>query len=279
VTLYDLLAPEALAAKAPSVELSLAVVDVETGESVEWRANELVPVASAAKVLLLATVARLSEDGRLALAELVSVIADDCVGGTGLLTALATRSACTVEDLAWLTAAVSDNTATNALLRRVGIGEVTTTAETLGLPRLRVHDRIRDTREPHHPRVFATGTARDLAALMMLTATGRMHDKAASEQLLTWMASNEDHGLLCTDIQHDPYSPDTEPLQVLNKTGRDTGVRADVGVVTAESRRLAYAAVACCPAGSEWAATRVLRAVGSAIDRALSAPAAGRSRG
>ncbi|MEU8270380.1 serine hydrolase, partial [Sphaerisporangium sp. NPDC049002] len=70
------------------------------------------PLASAGKLLLLAEVARSVAAGSLDPAEPVTLLDEDYRGGSGLLVGLSARR-WTVADLALLTAAVSDNTATN----------------------------------------------------------------------------------------------------------------------------------------------------------------------
>lgn len=281
-TLQQQVEPALIAATAGPVRLALFVCDADSGEIAQWRADEIVPVASAAKVLLLATVARLAADAELSLSDPVPLEADDRAGGTGVLSKLSCDGAWSVGDLALLVAAVSDNTATNALLRHVGIETVTATARAAGLEHLRIHDKVRDDRGAQDPPAFATGTARDLARFMELAAEGRLHDPEVSSAVLSWMAANEDHGLLCAAMRHDPHSPASEPLQVWNKTGRDAGTRVDVGLAVGE-RRLAYAAVATCEPGREWEATEALRVVGAAIGAAaccdVTASGAGRSRG
>ncbi|MFF8771194.1 serine hydrolase [Kitasatospora sp. NPDC015120] len=252
----------------------------------------VLPVASASKLLLLAEVARRLDAGELRADAVVPIEDEDVTGGTGLLRRLsrtgagaaggAGGNACgwTVEDLAWLTASVSDNTATNALLRTVGLPATERLARDLGLADLTLHDRVRDVRGPGVPPVFATGTARDLARLVALAVRGDLVSPGASARLLEWMRSNTDHGLVPALVQHDPYAecfPDPLPggLLVANKTGTDTGVRADAGVLVG-TRRVAYAVIAhwdvALGPSTERAAVHAIREVGRAL-------AAGAQRG
>ncbi|WP_380281312.1 serine hydrolase [Kitasatospora purpeofusca] len=247
----------------------------------------VLPVASASKLLLLAEVARRLDAGELRADTVVPIEDEDVTGGTGLLRRLARGgvgagagagdggSGCgwTVEDLAWLTASVSDNTATNALLRMVGLSATERLARELGLERLTLHDRVRDVRGPGVPPVFATGTARDLAQLVALAVRGDLVTPGASARLLRWMRSNTDHGLVPALVQHDPYAecfPDPLPggLLVANKTGTDTGVRADAGVLIG-TRRVAYAVIAhwdvALGPSTERAAVHAIREVGRAL--------------
>ncbi|MFB7471725.1 serine hydrolase [Kitasatospora sp. NPDC056184] len=235
----------------------------------------VLPVASASKLLLLAEVARRLDAGELRADAVVPIEDEDVAGGTGLLRRLSRGGACgwTVEDLAWLTASVSDNTATNALLRTVGLPATERLARELGLDRLTLHDRVRDVRGPGVPPVFATGTARDLARLVALAVRGDLVTPGASARLLGWMRSNTDHGLVPALVQHDPYAecfPDSLPggLLVANKTGTDTGVRADAGVLIG-TRRVAYAVIAhwdvALGPSTERAAVHAIREVGRAL--------------
>ncbi|MFF4671880.1 serine hydrolase [Streptomyces sp. NPDC001279] len=271
----------AAARRSAALPLTLAVraVDVDGEGAVGVDDEVVLPVASASKLLLLAEVSRRLDSGELPPGRIVEILDEDRADGTGLLRRMS-RDGWSVEDLAWLTASVSDNTATNALLRVVGRESTDRLAQRLGLGRLALHDKVRDVRGPDVPPVFATGTARDLARLVTHAARGTMVSPAASARLLGWMRANTDHGLVPALVDHDPYAPgfpDPLPggLLVANKTGTDTGVRADAGVIVG-ARRLAYAVVAhwdtALGPGAERAAVHAVRDVGRTL-----AACAGRS--
>ncbi|MFE5854683.1 serine hydrolase [Streptomyces sp. NPDC056500] len=252
--------------------LAVAAVDVDGGQTVGLDERVVLPVASASKVLLLAEVSRRLDSGELRPHEPVAIHEADAVGGTGLLSRLSRRD-WTVEDLAWLTASVSDNTATNALLRTVGLESTARLADAVGLDDLALHDVVRDVRGPDVPPVFATGTAWDLAHLLAGAVRGEMVSPQASARLLGWMRANTDHGLVPALIAHDPYAPFPGPppageLLVANKTGTDPGVRADTGVIVG-TRRLAYAVVAhwdtALGSSTERAAVHAIRDVGRSL--------------
>ncbi|MER5493465.1 serine hydrolase [Streptomyces sp. NPDC002454] len=267
----------AAAGRATALPLVLAVsaVDLDaTGPDTEAGVHEdrVLPVASASKLLLLAEVARRLDTGELPADRIVDVLPEDRAGGTGLLSRFG-RGGWTVEDLCWLTASVSDNTATNALLRLVGPDATADLAARLGLDHLALHDRVRDERGPGVPPVFATGTARDLAHLVAHAARGTLVSTGASARLLRWMRSNTDHGLVPALVAHDPYAPGfPRPLPgallVANKTGTDRGVRADAGLLVG-TRRLAYAVVAhwdtALGPSTERAAVHAIRDVGRTL--------------
>ncbi|GAB3896297.1 hypothetical protein GCM10027612_50480 [Microbispora bryophytorum subsp. camponoti] len=94
----------------------------------------VLPLASTGKVLLLAALAQDVAAGVVDPDERVTLRDEDYAGGSGLLTGLSARD-WTAGDLALLTAAVSDNTATNALLRRSGSAGWTRPPPRSGWPR------------------------------------------------------------------------------------------------------------------------------------------------
>ncbi|GAA4524942.1 serine hydrolase [Nonomuraea ferruginea] len=219
-----------------------------------WREDVELPLASVGKVLLLAEVAMGIDGGVLDPDEPVSLHDDDYCGGSGLLPGLSART-WTVGDLALLTASVSDNTATNALLRRIGLDRVNAAAAALGLTHTRLLDRIREPRGPEHPPAFALGTAGELAGLAALLSG----PEGWQVLMRGWMLANTDHGLVPAFMGHDP-----EGGRLANKTGTDDGVRADVGILGP----VAYAVLASGPPGSDHGLVRAVRQAGALITAA-----------
>jgi beta-lactamase class A len=231
----------------------------------EIRADEVLPLASVGKLLLLAEIARSQAGGELDLGETLDIRADDRCGGSGLLTDLSPRR-WTIGDLVRLTAAVSDNTATNVLLRRVGLDQVNQGAASLGLQATRLLDRIREPRLPEHAPTFAVGTARELAGLADRIAG----PEPWARTMLGWMAANTDRTMVSAGIPHDSEERDVPEkttaghLWLANKTGADAGIRAEVGVVRG-GRQVPYAVLGTCPPGAERALADAMRAVGALI--------------
>jgi beta-lactamase class A len=144
----------------------------------------------------------------------------------------------TVADLAVLTAAVSDNVATNLLLDRVGLDAVGAALKGAGIDDVVVHDVVRDRRDASLPPAFATGTARGLCRMMATVARGGWLSKPARDLLLGWMGLN-----LHRDWVPDVLGPmPSGDVVVVNKTGIDGGVLADTGLIRGD-RVLAYAVV------------------------------------
>jgi beta-lactamase class A len=119
--------------------VGVAVEDLSTGEVFAVNDSLHFPQASAIKVAVLLELMRQADVGTVALAERVDVRAAQQVGGTGVLRMFADgASALSLHDLAVLMVVLSDNTATNLLVERVGMASVNRTLDSLGLSEVRL---------------------------------------------------------------------------------------------------------------------------------------------
>ncbi|WP_433361854.1 serine hydrolase [Streptosporangium sp. CA-115845] len=115
----------------------LHALDITGGRAVGVRADEQVVIASIFKVLLVLEFARQAAAGQLDPAERVLVTAGDRLGGWGTA-GCADDVELSLRDLAHFAMSVSDNTAADLLMRRVGLDTVQMLAAELGLGRTRV---------------------------------------------------------------------------------------------------------------------------------------------
>lgn len=224
----------------------VCVIEVPTGEVVlEHQAGVRLSTASVGKLLLLLEAARQIDDGVIRPDEVVDRTDADTVGDSGLWQHL-TVPALSVADLAVLVASVSDNLATNVLLRRLGIEAVRATTARLGLSATGLHDRVRDARGATDPPMLSTGSAAELAGLLRAMSVGEAVSASVSSQVLGWLATGVDLSMVGAAFGLDPLAhagPD-RGITVRNKTGTDVGVRAEVGLVGTSSTALAYAVLA-----------------------------------
>ena len=214
--------------------------------------NPNVPLrtASVGKVLLLVEAARAITAGELSPDEPLTRSLDEWVGDSGLWHTLSIETLPLI-DVAALIGAVSDNLATNVLLRRVGLAEVAARATALGLRATALHDRVRDDRRAEHAATLSTGNAAELSALVHRIATGTATGPSSDHLVRQWLSANVDQSMvglpLVDQAGVDPIahhdSLGLEPA-LWNKTGTDAGVRADVGAVTVGRQTVSWAAIA-----------------------------------
>ncbi len=224
---------------------SIHVRSLTTGAMFASNDATALSTASVGKVLLLAEVARRLEDGSLQPDEWVTRTPADAIADSGLWQHLSPNSL-TVGDAAVLVAAVSDNLATNVLLRHVGLASMDEVAQALGLSDVRLHDFVRDVRRPGHPARLSSGSARELAGFFAGIAEGGILTPPVSGMLAGWLGLNTDLSMVAASLDLDPLAhPEVGgSISLVNKTGTDVGVRADCGLVSRNGVRVAYAAIA-----------------------------------
>lgn len=119
-------------------KVGVFVRNVETGAETGVNADEQFPMASTYKVAIMALVFREAEAGRIKLDERVTLTAADMRLGSGLLPYFTTGLNPTIHDLLLLMITVSDNVATDLLLKRVCAKNVTAMLRQLGIEGMRV---------------------------------------------------------------------------------------------------------------------------------------------
>lgn len=253
---------------------------VRAGSEVVWevRGDLALPTASVGKLLLLLETARALEAGELAPGEPLTRTPADTVADSGLWYRLAVDTL-PAADIATLVGAVSDNLATNVLLRRLGLAAVDALRARLGLVDTRLLDQVRGSRDPQvHAPTLSTGTARELSLLAHRVAASHAVSPSADARVAGWLAANTDLSMVASAFGLDPlaHGPDDTLGGVLlwNKTGTDDGIRADVGHVSTAAGHPAYAYAVCArwdPAAGDLTALVLdgMRGVGDALARHL----------
>ncbi len=228
-----------------NIDWSVCIRNVAGHELASRNADRPMKTASIGKLLLLVEVARQCAEGELSGATLLERDPELLVADSGIWQHLdvATLS---VQDLCILIASVSDNLATNVLLKRVGLGKLRNLAESLGLVHTALLDYVRDHRGPDDPATLSTGSASELSCLMSQLARKELISQTVSEQVNAWLATCVDLSMVAAAFALDPlaHAQSDRNFFVRNKTGADTGVRADVGTIGRNTIWLNYAVIA-----------------------------------
>jgi beta-lactamase class A len=230
----------------PDATWSVCVRDAETSDVLaEHDPLTVLRTASVGKIFLLVEVAAQAQAGSLDLDEELTWTDDDVVADSGLWYLMRRRSLA-IDDLCWLIGGVSDNLATNVLLRRVGIAAAFVRTRTLGFARSELFDRVRDERGPDDPPTLSRGCADELSDLMARLRRGDIVSPAVSGRVLRWLAANTDLSMTASAFGLDPLAhgePD-RGITLVNKTGTISTVRADVGFVSGPEAAVSYAVLA-----------------------------------
>jgi beta-lactamase class A len=200
-------------------------VRLDDGARLAWNDTAEFPAASVIKIAVaLEVLASCDLDERLAVRD------EDKVIGSGVLSGMDAGSF-SIRDLLFLGLAISDNTATNVLIDRVGVAPVNARLAALGLTTTRLLGRLITDRGE-----FSPTTAAELVALLRHVATN-----APLLALLerTQTASTVGRGL--PDSRFPGVDPTAPPLVLAYKTGSIVGVVAEAALVRTPTCRYAVA--------------------------------------
>jgi beta-lactamase class A len=202
--------------------ISVLIRDERSGAVVVDRdADEPFESASMIKLGILAVAAADIGDGRLEPDGLVDVIEADRAPGDGLLRWLTLPGRWTPRDLAAAMTILSDNTATNALLRILGVEHINDRLTAWGFVVTRSRGPIRP-RPVGAPGIGVT-TARECVALFDGLRAGRFADPSASAWALDVLAGQQDDRSMSRYL--------AEGVRCAHKSGTVDGLRHDAGVL------------------------------------------------
>lgn len=223
--------------------VGLAARDLLSGREIRINADAAFPTASAIKTVVLVEVYHQAKEGRISLDEPITLQAADKVGGSGVLKSLSDGTAWRIRDLAHLMIVLSDNTATNMLVERLGTKRIDARLESYGLKRTKIfRPTFRDGRPDIHPDLeqeFGLGmsTPSEMMILMATIAEGRAVDGPASESMLATLRAQNDRAMIPRYLPPDVRvgnKTGTDSEKLADRNGRRGGIRTDAAIVTGE---------------------------------------------
>lgn len=211
--------------------IGVAVTDLSTGQRVGVNADRRFPTASTIKIAVMIEAYHQAAEGRLPLDAEFTLRDADKVGGSGVLNGLSDGLTLTAADLIHLMIVVSDNTATNLLIERLGTARVNARLDAYGLRETRLfRPTFRDGKPdvlPELEREFGLGmtTPMEMARLLALIAKEKAVNAEASRAMLATLRRQQDRAMIPRLL------PSGDGVTVGNKTGTDAekGPAADGG--------------------------------------------------
>ncbi|WP_307807415.1 serine hydrolase [Naasia sp. SYSU D00948] len=202
----------------------------------------VLPTADVGKLLLLLEVSARLGSGLDSRYEILDREPEDDSATAGIWQHLSAPSF-PLADLAALVGSTRDSMATNALLRRVGLEAVWRRAESLGIRKTALLDRVRDRRGPDDAPQLSVGAADELTWLMSGIARGEIVDAATSYRVADWLALGMDLSMVASAFGLDPlaHTRSDHGLALFNITGSEPGVRAEAGVLRGPRAGVSYA--------------------------------------
>ena len=207
--------------------MGVAIEDLTTGDHSFLREDEVFAQASSIKVTVLANLYLQAEQGKLKLTDLYTVQSSDLVSDSDIMGGLTPGlTRLTLRDLATMMVAVSDNSATNVLIDRVGMPNVNAMLDSLGLTHTRLRRKMMDLEAAKQGRENIS-TPREMMALLDAIYRGKLLNKESTADFFRVLSTNKDS-----------WIPRDLPanVKIANKPGSLEAVRNDSGIVFVERR-------------------------------------------
>ena len=212
----------ALASRLPA-QSALEIFDLSTGYRAGFNAGNSMPAASTIKVPVMVEVFRQLEAGRFDLDHRVTLLNSDKDWGSGELCDAPAGSTYPVSELLSKMIDISDNTATNMLIRLVGRHSINDSMIELGLERTHLADDVR-TEGWAIRRELRTSPA-DLVRLLAMMARRELVDEWSSNEMITILSQDQFNSMLPEPLPDD--------VMVAHKTGSLNDTMNDAGIVYA----------------------------------------------
>lgn len=210
-----------------SGKISFYYENLVNGERMAYQEDERLMAASVIKLFVMAEAFVQMEAGKVDPGRLIAVKREDCVPSCGALTYLHDGIEVTVYDLVTLMIIFSDNTATNVLIDLLGMDRINETIRRLGFCNTVLQRKMYDTEKSKlgiQNYITAAETGRFLKELYRGTVVSR----DADEKMIEILKNQQ----LCSKIPFYLQALPKEPV-IAHKTGEDTGITHDVGIVYA----------------------------------------------
>ncbi len=195
------------------------------------RPDEVFPAASVIKIPLVMALYADAAEGRRSLDERVPV--GVTVGGTGILGDLRDVADVSVRDLAMLTIALSDNTAANRLIERIGTDRVAQKLSEWGCPHTTLARGMFDW-DAQRRGLENVASPSEIVALLERLVDGELVDRATSDAVIALLERCQDSTMLRRYLG--------DGARVANKTGTLDATRNDAAIVFGPSKTVVVAA-------------------------------------
>lgn len=207
--------------------MGVAIVDLTDGHKYLLHANDVYPQASSIKICVLAELYRQAQQGKLKLTDLYTVNAADLVQDSDIMGGLTPGvTQITLRDLATMMVAVSDNSATNVLIDRVGMDNVNAFLKTQGLRDTRLRRKMMDLKAAAEGRENVS-TPNEMLNLLQALYRDEILNQEMTADFFKVLSTHKDSWI----PRHLP-----DDLRIADKPGALEGVRNDSGVIFVDKR-------------------------------------------
>jgi D-alanyl-D-alanine carboxypeptidase (penicillin-binding protein 5/6)/beta-lactamase class A len=240
-------------AKKHQGKVSVALKHLRTGESFELNADEPMPTASLIKLAVMIEVYQQVAEGKIKLSDPVTLHQEDKVPGSGVLTEhFSPGLTFPLRDAVNLMITVSDNTATNLVLDKIGIAATGVRMKAWGFPNTKINAKSfrgsTTSINPEGTKRFGLGstTAREMVSILEKLENRQLVNPEACEEMLAVLRKCDD------DDKFPRFLP--KGVTVAHKTGSVNAARTDAGILYLPSGPVALCVLTDKNADQRWVA-------------------------
>jgi beta-lactamase class A len=228
--------------------VTLAAKNLATGASYSLGAEKPTRTASTIKLAIMIECFYEAAEGKLKWTEPIKLTQDEKVSGSGILQDLSPGVELPIRDMVDLMIVLSDNTATNLILNRIGGNAVNERMIKLGFQQIRVMRKILGDGtdlKPYPTGITEEGAKQEnkrwgigrsspleMLALLEKLYRGELVDKQSSDEMLAILKRQRDH---------DGIGRDMQDVTIASKSGALDHLRSDVGIVYSKRGPIAMA--------------------------------------
>lgn len=217
---------------APAIT-GLMVLDLTSGESFTFNEDQIFPQASAIKIPIIIEVYQQAQQQKFALSDMRTVDPAKAVGGTGVLQNMIGPVSLSIRNLCVLMITQSDNTATNELIKLIGLEAVNDRIKALGLKETKLQRIMMDVKSSAKG-IENISTPAEAVKILSMLYKGKVISLEASAEMLSILKKTErSTSRLAAGI------PDNVPIAF--KPGMLDGVSTEWAIIYLEKRPYAVA--------------------------------------
>ncbi len=209
---------QSMANQNPTIRPGVFLIDLDDGRYVNVNATLSFPAASTIKIPILVAFFQDVDNGKIRLNEVLTMEKDDMVGGSGNMRNQPAGTTYKALEVADKMMTISDNTATNMLIKRMGgMQALNQRFRSWGLTHTALRNPLPDIEGTN------TTSPKDLGDVMAMVSRGRLVSMQSRDRILAIMRQNTRRHLLPTGLG--------EGATIANKTGYIGKMLGDAGLV------------------------------------------------
>lgn len=253
-------AVQAITSQYPEFTPGIFILDIDTGAYLDWNADAELPAASTIKLPILLAFFQDVDAGKIRLDEKLALEKEDIASGSGQMQYKKPGTQYTALETATQMIIISDNSATNMLIDRLGGAEALNQRfREWGLQTTTIRNKLPDIEGTN------TTSPKELASLMVRLNQGELVSLTSRDRLLDIMQRTQNRSLLPKGLGKE--------AKIAHKTGNIGSLVADVGSIDLPSGKRYIAAVMVKRPRNDTRATEFINKISRLVYEHFSRPA------